>query len=73
MVEKTDSEAMVREIKRRTRKIYTSREKIRIVLEGSQAMLSSPTTWASVGSGSAECCRASRESPLDDGRKAQHE
>ena len=34
MVEKTDSEAVVREIKRRTRKKYSSEEKIRIVLEG---------------------------------------
>ena len=34
MVEKTDSEAVVREIKRRTRKKYSSQEKIRIVLEG---------------------------------------
>jgi transposase len=34
MVEKTDSEAIVREIKRRTRKKYSSEEKIRIVLEG---------------------------------------
>jgi transposase len=34
MVEKTDSESMVREIKRRTRKKYSSEEKIRIVLEG---------------------------------------
>lgn len=34
MAEKTDSEAMVREIKRRTRKKYSSEEKIRIVLEG---------------------------------------
>jgi transposase len=34
MAEKTDSEAVVREIKRRTRKKYSSEEKIRIVLEG---------------------------------------
>ena len=34
MAEKADSEAMVREIKRRTRKKYSSEEKIRIVLEG---------------------------------------
>ena len=34
MVEKTDSEAVVREIKRRTRKKYSTEEKIRIVLEG---------------------------------------
>jgi transposase len=34
MVEKTDLEAVVREIKRRTRKKYSSEEKIRIVLEG---------------------------------------
>jgi transposase len=34
MVEKTDSESVVREIKRRTRKKYSSEEKIRIVLEG---------------------------------------
>jgi len=34
MVEKTDSEAVVREIKRRTRKKYSSEEKIRIVVEG---------------------------------------
>ena len=34
MVEKTDSEVVVREIKRRTRKKYSSEEKIRIVLEG---------------------------------------
>ncbi len=34
MAEKTDSEAVVREIKRRTRKKYSSEEKVRIVLEG---------------------------------------
>lgn len=34
MAEKTDSEAVVREIKKRTRKKYSSEEKIRIVLEG---------------------------------------
>ena len=34
MVEKTDSEAVVREIKRRTRKKYSTEEKIRIVLDG---------------------------------------
>ena len=34
MADKTDSEAVVREIKRRTRKKYSSEEKIRIVLEG---------------------------------------
>jgi transposase len=33
-VEKPDAEAVVREIKRRTRKKYSSEEKIRIVLEG---------------------------------------
>jgi transposase len=34
MAEKADAEAVVREIKRRTRKKYSSEEKIRIVLEG---------------------------------------
>jgi hypothetical protein len=34
MVEKTGSEAVVREIKRRIRKKYSSEEKIRIVLQG---------------------------------------
>ena len=34
MAEKTDTESIVREIKRRTRKKYSSEEKIRIVLEG---------------------------------------
>lgn len=34
MAEKTDSESIVREIKRRTRRKYSSEEKIRIVLEG---------------------------------------
>ncbi len=34
MVPKDDAEAVVREIKRRTRKKYSSEEKIRIVLEG---------------------------------------
>jgi transposase len=33
-VEKTDSEAVVREIKRQKRKKYSSEEKTRIVLEG---------------------------------------
>jgi len=40
MVEKTDSEAVVREIKRRTRKKYSSEEKIRIVLEGLRGEMS---------------------------------
>jgi transposase len=34
MAEKADAESIVREIKRRTRKKYSSEEKIRIVLEG---------------------------------------
>ena len=34
MVQKTDTESIVRDIKRRTRKKYSSEEKIRIVLEG---------------------------------------
>ena len=34
MVQKADSESIVREIKRRTRRKYSSEEKIRIVLEG---------------------------------------
>jgi transposase len=34
MAEKVDAESIVREIKRRTRKKYSSEEKIRIVLEG---------------------------------------
>ena len=34
MVQKTDTESIVRDIKRRTRKKYSSKEKIRIVLEG---------------------------------------
>jgi len=34
MAEKTDAESVVREIKRRARKKYTSEEKIRIILEG---------------------------------------
>lgn len=40
MAEKTDSEAVVREIKRRTRKKYSSEEKIRIVLEGLRGEMS---------------------------------
>ena len=40
MVEKTDSEAVVREIKRRTRKKYSTEEKIRIVLEGLRGEMS---------------------------------
>ena len=34
MAQNTDAESIVRDIKRRTRKKYTSEEKIRIVLEG---------------------------------------
>lgn len=34
MAEKTETESIVREIKRRTRRKYSSEEKIRIVLEG---------------------------------------
>lgn len=34
MLERTEPEAVVREVKRRTRKKYSSEEKIRIVLEG---------------------------------------
>jgi transposase len=40
MVQKTDSESIVREIKRRTRKKYSSEEKIRIVLEGLRGEMS---------------------------------
>ena len=40
MVEKTGAEAIVREIKRRTRKKYSSEEKIRIVLEGLRGEMS---------------------------------
>jgi transposase len=40
MVEKTGTEAIVRDIKRRTRKKYLSEEKIRIVLEGLRGEMS---------------------------------
>jgi transposase len=40
MAEKTGTEAIVREIKRRTRKKYSSEEKIRIVLEGLRGEMS---------------------------------
>jgi hypothetical protein len=40
MVEKTGREAVVREIKRRTRKKYSSEEKIRIVLKGLRGEMS---------------------------------
>ena len=40
MVEKTGAEAIVREIKRRTRRKYSSEEKIRIVLEGLRGEMS---------------------------------
>lgn len=40
MVEKTDTEAVVREIKRRTRKKYSTEEKIRVVLEGLRGEMS---------------------------------
>jgi len=40
MVEKTGPEAVVREIKRRTRKKYSSEEKIRIVPEGVRGEMS---------------------------------
>ena len=34
MIEKSEPEAVVREIRRKTRKLYSAEEKIRIVLEG---------------------------------------
>ncbi len=34
MSEQKDAEAIVREIRRKTRKLYSAEEKIRIVLEG---------------------------------------
>ena len=40
MAENRDSEAVVREIKRRTRKKYSSEEKIRIVLDGLRGEMS---------------------------------
>ena len=40
MVQKTAPESIVREIKRRTRKRYSSEEKIRIVLEGLRGEMS---------------------------------
>ncbi len=40
MVEKPGAEAVVREIKRRTRRKYSSEEKIRIVLEGLRGEMS---------------------------------
>ena len=40
MVEKSGAEGVVREIKRRTRKKYSSEEKIRIVLEGLRGEMS---------------------------------
>jgi transposase len=40
MVQKADAESVVREIKRRTRKRYSSEEKIRVVLEGLRGEMS---------------------------------
>jgi len=40
MLEETDPERVVREVKRRTRKKYSSEEKIRIVLEGLRGEMS---------------------------------
>ena len=40
MAENRDSEAVVREIKRQTRKKYSSEEKVRIVLEGLRGEMS---------------------------------
>lgn len=49
MAQNTEGETIVRDIKRRTRKKYSSEEKIRIVLEGLRGEASVAELWRREG------------------------